>query len=226
MDNNHCIFCKIIAGEMNSYRIYEDNDFLAILDINPVSKGHTLLLPKKHFSVMPQIPAEVIGRMGIVTKKISNNMLKMLGAKATTIYIANGSAAGQMAPHFMVHIIPNYGDKEPIIKEPEKELDQKEFQKQTAKIRTLLFSPQMATAGMQPQNKQKENMENENINPNNKNLLTPKKQDYPRQTKKDGKFAFPKREKVSSSKNSEEPEQKENKESKTIDFDKLGEMFK
>jgi len=225
MDDNQCIFCKIIAGEINSYKVYEDNDFIAILDINPVSKGHTLLLPKQHFSIMPQIPADVIGRMGVAVKKISNIMLKMLGAKATTIYIANGGAAGQIAPHFMVHIIPNYGDKEPIIKEPEKELDQKEFEKQTAEIKTRLFGSQTPLPKQQPQSETKENNCYEN-RPDNKKSDNTEKQNREEHDKTNQKTQSKNKENTASYKNNKEPEQNKDKQSESVDFNKIGDMFK
>ena len=102
----NCIFCKIIAGEIPSKKVYEDEAFFAILDINPVTKGHVLLLPKEHVQVMPQMNPELTGKLAIATQKISKKLIASTGCKGTTVFIANGAVAGQKAPHFLAHIIP------------------------------------------------------------------------------------------------------------------------
>lgn len=101
-----CIFCHIIAGNVAARKVYEDERFVAILDINPANPGHVIVLPKEHYSVMPQIPDDELSHLSFVVKSLSNACLKALGARGTTIFAANGIAAGQRASHFMVHIIP------------------------------------------------------------------------------------------------------------------------
>src|SRR3990170_5142515 len=71
-----CIFCQIIAGKVQSKRIYEDENVLAVLDINPANPGHVLLLTKEHYSIMPQIPLEVLEHVFLVAKKLSNALLR------------------------------------------------------------------------------------------------------------------------------------------------------
>ena len=106
----NCIFCKIIKGEIPSKKVYENDNFLGILDINPGTKGHVLVLPKKHVQIMPQLGAELCGELGVVAKTISEKLKKALDVKATSVFIANGAVAGQNAPHFMTHIIPRKND--------------------------------------------------------------------------------------------------------------------
>lgn len=77
-----------------------------MLDINPANAGHVLLLPKEHYAVLPLVPDDILGHLGMVAKAISNVMLKALESKGTTIFVANGAAAGQKAQHVMLHIIP------------------------------------------------------------------------------------------------------------------------
>lgn len=101
-----CIFCHIIAGRTAAKKVYEDDKFVAILDINPANPGHMLVIPKEHYSVMPQIPEEELSQLSFVIKSLSNACIKALGARGTTIFAANGIAAGQRASHFMMHIIP------------------------------------------------------------------------------------------------------------------------
>ncbi|MBW2966358.1 HIT domain-containing protein [Candidatus Woesearchaeota archaeon] len=110
-----CIFCQIISGKVASKKIYEDEVCIAILDINPANPGHILLMPKEHYQIMPMIPDDELAHLSMVSKALSHAMLKALKAQGTTIFIANGIAAGQRAQHFMLHIIPRKeGDKLPL----------------------------------------------------------------------------------------------------------------
>jgi histidine triad (HIT) family protein len=102
----NCIFCQIIEGKVNSKKVYEDEKCLAILDINPATKGHVLLMPKEHYAIMPVMPEDVIKHLFMISKQISNALLKSLQVQGTNIFVANGAAAGQKAQHFMLHVIP------------------------------------------------------------------------------------------------------------------------
>lgn len=102
----NCIFCQIISSKIPSNKVYEDSIFLAILDINPANSGHILLLTKEHYAIMPQMPDDVVRKMGIVLRNLSNAIIKGLKVEGTSLFIANGPAAGQRANHFMAHIIP------------------------------------------------------------------------------------------------------------------------
>ena len=106
LQKKNCIFCKIISKEIPSNEIYSDEKVLVILDINPANEGHCLILPKNHYQILPQLPPELIEHMFNVGKKLSRSVLKALGVKGTTFFVANGAIAGQKAPHFMIHIIP------------------------------------------------------------------------------------------------------------------------
>lgn len=101
-----CVFCQIASGKVHSRTVYSDDEVVAVLDINPAARGHMLLLPKEHFSVMPQLPEYLAEHLFMVTKGLSQAALKALQCKGTTLFVANGVAAGQKAPHFMIHIIP------------------------------------------------------------------------------------------------------------------------
>jgi len=101
-----CVFCQIIAGKIQAKKVYEDEKVLAILDINPANPGHTLVMTKEHYSIMPQLSDEEIAHAFMVTKSLSNAMLRSIDAQGANIIVANGIAAGQRAQHFMVHLIP------------------------------------------------------------------------------------------------------------------------
>lgn len=101
----NCPFCKIIKGEIESKKVYEDDKIIALLDINPASKGHTLVMPKEHYPITPLIPEQDFSYLAKITKKLSGAIKKALICD-TNIFIANGAAAGQQSQHFMLHVIP------------------------------------------------------------------------------------------------------------------------
>ena len=122
-----CIFCQIVAGKVQSRKVYEDDIALGILDINPANPGHTLLLTKEHYSIMPQIPADEVQHVFMVVKALSNAMLRGIDAQGTNIIVANGVAAGQRAQHFMVHIIPRKENDNVEFVLPQKTMTEKEI---------------------------------------------------------------------------------------------------
>jgi len=101
-----CIFCKIIKGEVPSKKVYEDDKIIAILDINPATKGHTLVMPKEHYPIMPLIPEEVFKHLFSKVREIDKCIKEALLCKEVVMFIANGGAAGQQSMHFMLHLIP------------------------------------------------------------------------------------------------------------------------
>ncbi|HLC51694.1 MAG TPA: HIT domain-containing protein [Candidatus Nanoarchaeia archaeon] len=112
LQRENCIFCKIIHGEMQTRKIYEDDVCLVTLDIAPASKGHLLIIPKEHYSIMPQVPDRVLAYICVIAKRFSQIVLRTLKVSGTNIFIANGSVAGQRAQHFLLHLIPRKeGDK-------------------------------------------------------------------------------------------------------------------
>lgn len=118
-----CLFCKIVRGEVPSYTLYEDANVKVFLDIFPVSKGHCLLIPKKHYEQIMDIPEE---EMGFLKKlpEISRKLKAITGATGLNIFQNNGKDAGQIIDHIHFHVItrfPNDG----ILKLPEQsELDE------------------------------------------------------------------------------------------------------
>ena len=122
-----CIFCQIVAGKMQAKKLYEDERSIAILDINPAALGHVLLLPKEHYAIMPQVPEQDIGHLGIVAKHLSRVLLKAMKAQGTTVFIANGLAAGQRAQHLMLHIIPRAENDQLGITVPQRQMDDRQL---------------------------------------------------------------------------------------------------
>ncbi len=98
-----CIFCKIIAGEIPAAKVYEDDKVLAFLDINPVNKGHVLVIPKTHYKMMIDTPDELVAY--IFTK--AKELMKAI-KKATKADLVIVSVVGEDVPHFHVHLVPRY----------------------------------------------------------------------------------------------------------------------
>lgn len=103
-----CIFCKIINGEIPSKKVYEDENVLAILDISQATKGHTLVLPKKHCANILEIEDNTFVNVMNVTKMLAKKITKNLGAEGCNILNNCNEAAGQTVMHFHVHILPRY----------------------------------------------------------------------------------------------------------------------
>ena len=101
-----CLFCKIISGEIKSNKIYEDKLTYAFLDIFPVTKGHSLVVPKNHAQHIEELDDNSISALLITAKKVSNRIRNTLNYPATTIGINNGPEAAQEIGHVHIHIIP------------------------------------------------------------------------------------------------------------------------
>ena len=103
-----CIFCKIIAGEIPSATVYEDDDVKAILDVNPAARGHVIVLPKKHASDVFSIPDEDLSKAICVAKKIAIAVKEAYKCDGVNILQNNGEAAGQTVFHLHIHVIPRF----------------------------------------------------------------------------------------------------------------------
>ena len=106
--DSNCIFCKIADGVIPSYKIYEDDDVLAFLDVNPVTYGHTLVISKEHYETALSAPKEILHKVMGVAQRIGQVQIKQLGAKGVNILTNCYEAAGQTVRHFHVHVIPRY----------------------------------------------------------------------------------------------------------------------
>lgn len=128
-EGSSCPFCSIGQGKIPAKVIYEDNEMMAFLDINPANKGHTLIIPKEHFEVSTQMPDKLAERMFLLANKISKKLYDTLEAAGTNIYLANGAMAGQNAPHVLLHVIPRYKDDGLSLTWQGKKADEKELEK-------------------------------------------------------------------------------------------------
>jgi histidine triad (HIT) family protein len=104
---NNTIFGKIIRGEIPSTKVYEDEQCLAFLDINPVAKGHTLLIPKEHYEWMQDVPDELLSYLFLKTKELMIGIKKALNCDYVQVIVE-----GKGVAHFHIHLIPSYFDVE------------------------------------------------------------------------------------------------------------------
>ena len=138
MMNKKCIFCKIANGDIPSAKIYEDDSFIAFLDLGPASMGHTLIVPKEHFQDLCTLDNEITAKVLGVAAKIGRAMLKGLGCAGFNIVQNNGEAAGQTVMHFHIHVIPRYKDGAKMVAWSSGTLTEKEKENTVTCIRSCL----------------------------------------------------------------------------------------
>jgi histidine triad (HIT) family protein len=109
-----CIFCKIVEGSLPSIRVFEDEHTIAIMDINPATRGHALVIPRRHTDDIHDIGDVDLARCATVAKQLAGRAVRGLGADGVTIMQSNGAAAWQTVFHYHVHVIPRY-DGDPLV---------------------------------------------------------------------------------------------------------------
>ncbi len=108
MKKDDCIFCKLANGVIPTNMIYEDDDFAVIMDADPVSRGHALIIPKEHADNLWELPEETASKLIPLAKKIGSRMKDVLSFDGFNILQNNGETAGQSVFHFHMHLIPRY----------------------------------------------------------------------------------------------------------------------
>lgn len=171
-----CIFCQIISGKVASKKIYSDDKCTAILDINPANPGHILLIPNEHYSIMPLMPPDEIKHLFMVAKALAQASLKALEAQGTNIFVANGTAAGQKAQHFMIHVIPRKEDDNFNLTIPEKPMSESDAKQIIDRLKPAI------TKALGPEKKEEKPKEEK---PEEKEEA---KEEAPKEEKKPGKF--------------------------------------
>ena len=106
--SEECIFCKIARKQIPAHVVYEDENFIAFLDINPANKGHVLVIPKSHTDDFLKMDEGLAKELFSVVQRVANGVRKALNSDAMNIVQNNGTAAGQAIPHVHVHIIPRF----------------------------------------------------------------------------------------------------------------------
>jgi histidine triad (HIT) family protein len=134
--NTYCVFCAIIKGQSPVAKVYEDNTFLAFMDKYPITSGHTLVLPKYHYSDLFEMTEVEVGKMYRVVHTIASAVYNATGAQGLNTGQNNGKAANQIVPHVHVHIIPRYEKDSRDGKWPSRKVtDYKELEELANKIK-------------------------------------------------------------------------------------------
>ena len=110
-----CIFCKLANGVFPTNSIYEDEDFNVILDLEPATRGHALILPKEHADNLFELPDEIGAKVLVTVKKVATQMKEKLGCAGMNLVQNNGEEAGQTVKHFHIHMIPRYEADESMV---------------------------------------------------------------------------------------------------------------
>ena len=136
-ENSDCIFCKIIRNEIPSSKIFEDDKLIAFLDINPVNKGHVLIVPKEHLETLLDIPDSLMKEMMVAAKKVAKSMRKTLKADGINLGMNNFPPAGQAVMHAHMHVIPRF-ENDGLVHWPSKKYDEGEMDKIRELIATFV----------------------------------------------------------------------------------------
>ncbi len=110
MRDPDCLFCKIVAGELPSQRIAEDEKTVSFMDINPATRGHALVVPKAHAVNLLEVEPSDLTAVALAAQQLAKRVSQRLGADGVNLINSCGSAAWQTVFHFHVHVIPRYAD--------------------------------------------------------------------------------------------------------------------
>lgn len=105
-----CLFCKIVAGELPATIVAQDERTVAFMDINPATRGHALVVPRRHTRDLLSVPEEDLAAVAAAAKRLAASATSALGANGVNLLNSCGSAAWQTVFHFHVHVIPRYED--------------------------------------------------------------------------------------------------------------------
>ena len=133
-----CVFCKIVEGKIPSAKVYEDDTAISFLDMLPANKGHCLVIPKKHYETLLDIPDEELANLIKTVKKVTKALSLSIGNGSFNIIMNNGKIAGQLVNHAHIHIIPRFKGDRLRIKWSRKKYIDKEMQNVQEKIKKFV----------------------------------------------------------------------------------------
>jgi histidine triad (HIT) family protein len=101
-----CVLCMIAENRVPAKKLYEDDEIMAVLDVNGASPGHAFVFAKQHIPILEQVPDDLLKKLFDLSNKVSSSLFDTLNIQGTNIFIANGVAAGQQLAHFLIQVIP------------------------------------------------------------------------------------------------------------------------
>ncbi|MDD5417507.1 MAG: HIT family protein [Candidatus Nanoarchaeia archaeon] len=144
-EEQQCPFCAIASGNIPSKVLYEDDAVVAFLDINPANAGHTIIIPKKHYAFLYQVPTEEMVKLFAVAKALSVAVVQAGGAQGMNMIYSMGPAAGQRAPHMMIHLIPRFENDKVVISWDSAPASEENLVNMADKIKSTLRSGGVST---------------------------------------------------------------------------------
>ncbi|HEX7896239.1 MAG TPA: HIT family protein [Planctomycetota bacterium] len=135
-----CVFCRILKGEIPAQKVHEDDRAVALLDINPVAPGHTLVLPRAHHETWTDLPPELASHLSVVAQAVARGVVKAQGAQGFNLLMNNHRCSGQAIPHAHFHVIPRKTDDGVKYGWPTKPAQGDELAKTAERIRQALKS--------------------------------------------------------------------------------------
>jgi len=135
-----CLLCQIVSSKIPSYKIYEDDLALAVLDVNGANPGHCFVMPKNHYPIIEQVPDIELANLFSMANKISSAIFEKLKVQGTNIFAANGIPAGQTVAHFMVNIIPRKENDNVNLQWKPKQLSEEEMSTVELKLKDQIKS--------------------------------------------------------------------------------------
>jgi len=134
----NCIFCKIIAGEIPANKVFEDDKFIAFLDIKPNNLGHTLLVPKNHHKNIFDLPNDLLEKLGKHIQIVAGAVLKGTEASGVNVGMNNGETAGQIIWHAHIHLIPRFSGDGLVHWKQKPDFGPDDFNRMAAKIKAQI----------------------------------------------------------------------------------------
>jgi len=218
LQKQNCIFCKIAQKQIPAKILHEDDKVICILDINPASEGHILVYPKEHYMILPHIPEETLVHMFRIVKLMSNTLLKTVQCKGTSIFVANGTAAGQKAPHVLIHVFPRR-EGDGLLELPKYELTEDQslnFKKMMTPYLNQIFGKRNINAGDG----------RDSINTQEKSHTTIKEDRIPSESHTTKREDAPKKSDVPTPKKKDETKDKPSgKKGNNVDLDDIAKLF-
>ncbi|MDR1607042.1 MAG: HIT domain-containing protein [Deltaproteobacteria bacterium] len=108
----NCIFCEIVGGRIPSIRVYEDESFIALMDINPLTQGHLLIITRQHYATTLDVPDDILAKALPLARRLAEAAILGVGAPAFNIFVNNGSESGQAVAHWHLHVVPRHSPQE------------------------------------------------------------------------------------------------------------------
>jgi histidine triad (HIT) family protein len=137
MEEDNCIFCKIVNNQIPCSKIFENEKIMAFLDLSPVNKGHALVIPKEHHKDLLDMPEATLSELTKAAKKVAKAVVKATKADGFNIGQNNGKAAGQIVFHFHLHVIPRF-ENDGLVPWPQGKYEEGEMDRLAKEISSIL----------------------------------------------------------------------------------------